>query len=164
MPAKDPLASLVPIKRLHTREIESLDGHSSLQFPTPERTSYPEIPMEWLKENFALREHDEESMTQLRIAAAELLANAIDYGNNRNSQKTLEIHCGWSDDCFLTHFYFAVIDQGEGFDTENPIYRGWGPPEGSYGLQVARANLSLLYNFKDSASYGVKRVNDPHKG
>ncbi|MBN2458958.1 ATP-binding protein [Candidatus Woesearchaeota archaeon] len=140
------------VKKLSLERIMGYEGTRALEANTPS-TSYPDELIKFVTDNFKKKNSNAQLAEDVRVASSELIANAIDYGNRKDPGKKLRLFCSW----VKNRFYFAVQDQGEGFDIDNPLLQGFPPPEGGIGLMLARDRVSLLYNFKDNASYFCKK-------
>lgn len=97
--------------------------------------------------NFAVEAYgrdDSSAAHDIRAVAGELIANAIEHGNQRDPTKTIGVYC-----LRLRNFYVAVTDEGEGFDVCKPPFvpgRSGVPPEGGIGLAFVKFRTVSLYN------------------
>lgn len=142
------------MRKLSLEKILKNKGTRILVITTPTNNSYPKDAINFVIENFRNRIKDDSLVDDIRVAAGEMIANAIDHGNIKNQSKNLKIYCSWFED----KFYFVVQDGGEGFDIDNLKYQGFPQPEGGLGIAYAKQRVDLVYNFRDSASYLCKMV------
>ncbi len=138
-------------KKRSLNEIVNNEETSTLVIKTPTKVAYPEEAIDFVVKNFKKKVKDETMIEDVRFAAGEMVANAIEHGNKRDETKLVKIYCSW----FGDDFYFVVQDEGEGFDIENPRYKH-SPPEGGLGIIYTKQRMDLVYNFEDSASYLCK--------
>jgi anti-sigma regulatory factor (Ser/Thr protein kinase) len=110
--------------------------------------------IKFVLENFCERVRDTNLFGNIRFSAGEMINNARYHGNKLDEDKKVIVYCLWKDDAF----YFAVQDEGDGFDMDNPEYRS-SPPDGGMGIDFTRKKMTDVYNFRDSASYCVLEVN-----
>lgn len=143
------------MRKLTLKEILESERSLVLEIPTPKEEYDPilrKFILDCFNQEFRAKDSIEED--DIRFAAGEMVANAIYYGNNYDSSKKIRLACSWIDDCF----YFVVGDEGNGFDIENPEYKGMPVPMGSLGIAYTKQRMDLVYNFGDSAAYCVKRI------
>ena len=143
------------IRKLNFKKISKNPGASTFSFATPESGGYFSEGSQFILDNFSKRTSDERLIEDVRFVSDELVANAVEHGNIRDSNKKINIFCLWLKD----KFYFVVQDEGKGFDLSRPKYRSMPPPEGSLGLKYSKQRLDLVYNFQDSCSYACKVLN-----
>ncbi|MBN2052027.1 ATP-binding protein [Candidatus Woesearchaeota archaeon] len=141
------------LRKLSLEKIANDENTKILEVATPNK-AYPEELISFFVQNFKQRSNDQKMINDVRIASGELIANAIDYGNKKDSWKKLRLYCLW----VRRKFYFVIQDQGAGFDIDEPVFKGFPPPEGSAGLAISRQRVDLLYNFRDCASYCCKKT------
>jgi hypothetical protein len=116
-----------------------------LDIPTPHR-AYPARAIGFVLKQAGTRlQH---RIDDIRIVAGELISNAVRHGNRRDASKRLRVYCSWREECF----YFAVQDEGDGFDLCAPSYRCL-PASDSVGLMLSERRADLLYNFNDPVAY-----------
>ncbi len=142
------------IRKLSLEKILKNNDTKVLEIPTPVHDSYPEEAISFVIDNFRSRIKNDSLVNDIRVAASEMIANAIDYGNKRNPLKKLKVYCSW----FGDKFYFVIQDEGGGFDIDKPKYQGGPQPEGGLGIEYTKQRMNLVYNFGDSASYVCKRA------
>lgn len=141
----------------------------TLEFSTPSKGNSPYV-REAIRfvvgaflENYGGRDSDSLKVVEgssmdkvsddVRLTAGELIANAVENGNCFDSEKKVKVYCSW----FGRKFYFAVVDEGNGFDMSKEGLSGGGPERG-LGIGYSRQAMDLVYNFKDSAAYAYKKV------
>ncbi len=120
---------------------------------TPETEYYPKELISFVTEEFNKKPSHRQD--DVRVAAGEIIANAILYGNNRDPLKQIEIYCLWKEKVF----YFAVKDQGSGIDINNPPFvpgRSGSAPDGGMGIEVTKMKTDLLYSQGSTVYCGVR--------
>lgn len=143
------------IRKLNLKKISKNPKTSKFSFSTPEFEGYNSEGTQFILNRFSTKVSDEGLIDDLRVVSNEFISNAVDHGNRGDPNKKINIFCLWVKD----KFYFAVQDEGPGFDIRNPIFLSPPPPEASLGLKYSQQRLNLIYNFNDSCSYACKVVN-----
>ncbi len=148
------------LAKLSLEQLIKIPETKILKFKTPlNNVQYPLGKIDFIVNYFGTRTDNPELLEDIRVAAGEMIANAICHGNHFNPEKEIKLYCSW----IKNIFYFVVKDEGEGFDINNPRYLSAPPPEASLGLACTRQRTSLVYNFKDSASYVCKELPQKQK-
>lgn len=122
--------------------------------PTPKQ-DYSEELIGFVLSEF--QKKSQQRINDVRVAAGELIANAIQYGNDHDPAKLINIFCLWKEGVF----YFAIQDEGEGFDVNDPPFvagKSGVPPEGGMGIAVARGKLDFLGNLDSRTVLGAVKV------
>lgn len=100
--------------------------------------------VDWLKE----RQYSSRDLFGVRLSLEEGLMNAIKHGNQRDTSKTVRVHCVIDE----ARAYIEIEDQGPGFDPEHvpdPLAEENLDKASGRGLFLMRQYMSLV-EYRDS--------------
>lgn len=130
------LDEIISLKDSIKRRFESNDSYQCERKAT-------NFVLDYLKQ----RVSEPELLSDTEFIAGEMISNGILYGNNLDPLKIIEIYCGFQRD----NFYFAIKDEGKGFNMNNPPEHGDGVYSG-IGISESKKRAEL-YNFNDNVAY-----------
>ena len=99
------------LERLPGRPDHGLEGALALKLPSDVRLVDTVVEL-FARHCFDGRQASRHTTFRLRVALAEALANAIQFGNECDPNKIVQVHA----DLFVDHIRLQVSDEGPGFD------------------------------------------------
>jgi serine/threonine-protein kinase RsbW len=99
------------LQRLPGRPVDGLEAALALRLPSDVGLVDAAVEL-FARHCFDGRHATRRTLFCLRVALAEALANAIQFGNESDPAKTVQVHA----DLFVDHIRLRVSDEGPGFD------------------------------------------------